>query len=83
MRQNWQAAPCVILHEPFEVTFDPFVTQKLLFCDDCGFFDLLSRKTVALSSVTQHAMPPKFGENGERSVLTLPLCLPCCVRDIT
>ena len=33
----------------------------------------------ALSSATQHAMPPELGE---WSVLTLgSLCLPCCARD--
>ena len=42
----------------------------------------LSSATAALSSATQHAMPPEIGRTGERSVLTLgSLCLPCCVRD--
>ena len=29
VKQNWRAAPRVILHEPFEATFYPFITQKL------------------------------------------------------
>ena len=44
--------------------------------------DRVSRFSAALSSATQHAMPPELAESGERSVLTLgSLCLPCCLRD--
>ena len=43
---------------------------------------LIRGEIVALSSATQHAMPPEIPKSGERTVLILgPLCLPCCVRD--
>ena len=47
------------------------------------FFALVSRLSAALSSATQHAMPPEFGRKwGTECLMTLgSLCLPCCVRD--
>ena len=45
------------------------------------FLALMSRQSAALSSATQHAMPPDSAESEERSVSTLgSLCLPYCVR---
>ena len=45
-------------------------------------FALVSRQRAALSSASQHAMPPELGGKWERSVLTLgSICLRCCVRD--
>ena len=46
------------------------------------FFALVSRQSAALSSATQHAMPPEFSRKWRHSVLALgSLCLPCCVRN--
>ena len=48
------------------------------------FFALVSRRSAALSSATQHAMIQiqNSAESGERCVLTLgSLYLLCCVRD--
>ena len=44
------------------------------------FFALMSRLIAALSSETQHAMPPEFVRKWGTEYLLL-LCLPCCVRD--
>ena len=47
------------------------------------FYSMVSRLSAALSSATQHAMPPQnSAESGERSLITLnSLCLLCCLRD--
>ena len=37
------------------------------------FFTLASKQSSTLSSATQYTIPSEFGENGERSVLTLSL----------
>ena len=45
------------------------------------FFAYVNRQSAALSSVTQHAIPPEFGGKCSKEVLTLgfqvPFCLPC------
>ena len=65
--------------------FDPHSRRGNIFLNlYFHFFALVSRQSAALSSATQHAMPPEFGSplSAERSVLTLgSLCLPWCVRD--
>ena len=47
------------------------------------FFVLVAEKSAALSTATQHAMPPEFGGKWGTECLNsrFPYYLPCCVRD--
>ena len=77
------AAARSVTVKPIGCGFDPHLRRWNIYLNVYfHFFALVSRLSAALSSATQHAMPPKFGRNAERSVLTLgSLCLTCCVRD--
>ena len=72
-----------VIVKPTGCGFNPYSRRRNIYLNlYFHLFALVSRQCAALSSATQHAMPPESGRKwGTECLSTGFLCLSCCVRD--